>query len=144
MFIAAGVGAYQASIFHLLTHAFFKALLFLGAGSVIHAMHDEQDIHKMGGLASKIPLTAALMWIGSLALAGGATLRRVLIPRTPSSRPPGRPARGIGQVRFLVRHHRRRAPDRVLFVAACFHSHLPRPARGPITIPTEHAHESPP
>jgi NADH-quinone oxidoreductase subunit L len=70
MFIAAGVGAYQASVFHLLTHAFFKALLFLGAGSVIHAMSDEQDIRKMGGLAGKIPLTAIVMWIGSLALAG--------------------------------------------------------------------------
>ena len=70
MFVAAGVGAYQASVFHLLTHAFFKALLFLGAGSVIHAMSDEQDIRKMGGLAKKIPLTATLMWIGSLALAG--------------------------------------------------------------------------
>jgi NADH-quinone oxidoreductase subunit L len=70
MFIAAGVGAYQASIFHLLTHAFFKALLFLAAGSVIHAMADEQDIRRMGGLAKKIPLTATVMWIGSLALAG--------------------------------------------------------------------------
>ena len=70
MFIAAGVGAYQASIFHLLTHAFFKALLFLGACSVIHAMSDEQDIRKMGGIWKKIPLTYAMMWIGSLALAG--------------------------------------------------------------------------
>ena len=70
MFVAAGVGAYQASIFHLLTHAFFKALLFLSAGSVIHAMADEQDIRKMGGLFGKIPLTAVVMWIGSLALAG--------------------------------------------------------------------------
>jgi NADH-quinone oxidoreductase subunit L len=70
MFVAAGVGAYQASIFHLLTHAFFKALLFLGAGSVIHAMSDEQDIRRMGGIWRKIPLTYALMWIGSLALAG--------------------------------------------------------------------------
>ena len=70
MFVAAGVGAYQASVFHLLTHAFFKALLFLSAGSVIHAMSDQQDIRKMGGLAGKIPLTAAVMWIGSLALAG--------------------------------------------------------------------------
>ena len=57
MFIAAGVGAYQASIFHLFTHAFFKALLFLGAGSVIHAMSDEQDIRKMGGIWRKIPVT---------------------------------------------------------------------------------------
>jgi len=70
MFIAAGVGAYQASIFHLFTHAFFKALLFLGAGSVIHAMSDEQDIRKMGGIWRKIPITYVVMWIGSLALAG--------------------------------------------------------------------------
>ena len=70
MFVAAGVGAYQASIFHLLTHAFFKALLFLGAGSVIHAMSDEQDMRRMGGLWKKIPLTYLVMWVGSLALAG--------------------------------------------------------------------------
>ncbi len=70
MFIAAGVGAYQASMFHLLTHAFFKALLFLSAGAVIHAMSDEQDIRKMGGIWKKIPLTYVVMWIGSLALAG--------------------------------------------------------------------------
>jgi NADH-quinone oxidoreductase subunit L len=70
MFFAAGVGAYQGAIFHLFTHAFFKALLFLGAGSVIHAMSNEQDIRKMGGIWRKIPITYALMWIGSLALAG--------------------------------------------------------------------------
>jgi NADH-quinone oxidoreductase subunit L len=70
MFVAVGVGAYQASIFHLLTHAFFKALLFLGAGAVIHAMSDEQDMRKMGGLWKKIPLTYVMMWAGSLALAG--------------------------------------------------------------------------
>ena len=70
MFLAAGVGAYQASVFHLFTHAFFKALLFLGAGSVIHAMSDEQDIRKMGGIWRKVPWTYAVMWIGSLALAG--------------------------------------------------------------------------
>ncbi len=70
MFVAAGVGAYQASMFHLLTHAFFKALLFLGAGSVIHAMSDEQDIRRMGGIWRKIPLTYSVMWVGSLALAG--------------------------------------------------------------------------
>jgi NADH-quinone oxidoreductase subunit L len=70
MFIAAGVGAYQASMFHLITHAFFKALLFLCAGSVIHAMSDEQDMRKMGGIWRKIPITYATMWIGSLALAG--------------------------------------------------------------------------
>ncbi|HEV7456913.1 MAG TPA: NADH-quinone oxidoreductase subunit L [Roseococcus sp.] len=70
MFFAAGVGLYQAAMFHLFTHAFFKALLFLGAGSVIHAMSDEQDIRKMGGIWKKIPVTYAVMWIGSLALAG--------------------------------------------------------------------------
>ena len=70
MFIAAGVGAYQVSIFHLFTHAFFKALLFLSAGSVIHAMSDEQDIRRMGGIWRKIPITYAAIWIGSLALAG--------------------------------------------------------------------------
>jgi NADH-quinone oxidoreductase subunit L len=70
MFFACGVSAYSAAIFHLATHAFFKALLFLGAGSVIHAMHHEQDIQKMGGIWKKIPFTYAMMWIGSLALAG--------------------------------------------------------------------------
>jgi NADH-quinone oxidoreductase subunit L len=70
MFVAAGVGAFQVSVFHLLTHAFFKALLFLGAGSVIHAMSDEQDMRKMGGIGKLVPLTCTVMWIGSLALAG--------------------------------------------------------------------------
>ena len=70
MFFAAGVSAYSAGIFHLVTHASFKALLFLGAGSVIHAMSDEQDMRKMGGLGRFIPVTYALMLIGSLALAG--------------------------------------------------------------------------
>ena len=70
MFVAAGVGAYQASMFHLLTHAFFKALLFLGAGSVIHAMSDEQDMRRMGGIWKMIPLTYGVFWIGNLALAG--------------------------------------------------------------------------
>ena len=70
MFFAAGVSAYPAAMFHLTTHAFFKALLFLGAGSVIHAMSDEQDMRKMGGIWKKIPFTYAMMWVGSLALAG--------------------------------------------------------------------------
>jgi len=70
MFFAAGVGAYGAAMFHLFTHAFFKALLFLCAGSVIHGMSDEQDMRKMGGIWKLIPWTYALMWIGSLALAG--------------------------------------------------------------------------
>ena len=70
MFFAAGVSAYPAAIFHLFTHAFFKALLFLSAGSVIHAMGGEQDIRRMGGIWRKVPITYAMMWIGSLALAG--------------------------------------------------------------------------
>src|SRR6202790_5555670 len=70
MFAAAGVSAYNASMFHLFTHAFFKALLFLGAGSVIHAMHHEQDMRKMGGLAGRLPITWTMMLIGNLALTG--------------------------------------------------------------------------
>jgi len=70
MFFACGVSAYSAGIFHLMTHAFFKALLFLGAGSVIHAMSDEQDMRRMGGIWRQVKVTWVLMWIGSLALAG--------------------------------------------------------------------------
>lgn len=70
MFFAAGVSAYPAAMFHLTTHAFFKALLFLGAGSVIHALSNEQDLRNMGGIWRQIPVTYAIMWIGSLALAG--------------------------------------------------------------------------
>ncbi|MBU1175412.1 MAG: NADH-quinone oxidoreductase subunit L [Alphaproteobacteria bacterium] len=77
MFVALGAGVYSAGIFHLFTHAFFKALLFLGAGAVIHAMHHEQDMRRMGGLRKKIPVTYGLMIIGTLALTG------VGIPGTP-------------------------------------------------------------
>jgi NADH-quinone oxidoreductase subunit L len=70
MFVALGVGAYPVAIFHLFTHAFFKALLFLGAGSVIHAVSDEQDMRKMGGLARHIPVTYVLMLVGTVALTG--------------------------------------------------------------------------
>ena len=70
MFFAAGVGAYHVAIFHLFTHAFFKALLFLGSGCVIHSFHEEQDIRSMGGVWKKIPYTYALMIIGTLALTG--------------------------------------------------------------------------
>lgn len=70
MFFACGVGAYPIALFHLMTHAFFKALLFLGSGNVIYATHHEQDITKMGGLWKKIPITYSLVLIGSLALAG--------------------------------------------------------------------------
>ncbi len=70
MFMALGLGAFSAAMFHLVTHAFFKALLFLGAGSVIHAMGGEQDIRKMGGLRSKIKLTYLLFFIGTIAISG--------------------------------------------------------------------------
>src|SRR4051812_14819138 len=70
MFMAAGVGAYQASMFHLFTHAFFKALLFLGAGSVIHGMAHEQDMRRYGGLAKYLPVTYAVMTIGTIAITG--------------------------------------------------------------------------
>nr|WP_321446386.1 NADH-quinone oxidoreductase subunit L [uncultured Cohaesibacter sp.] len=70
MFVALGIGAYGAAVFHLFTHAFFKALLFLGAGSVIHAVSNEQDMRKMGGLAKHIKLTYWMMLIGTLALTG--------------------------------------------------------------------------
>ncbi|MFI5011851.1 MAG: NADH-quinone oxidoreductase subunit L [Hyphomicrobiales bacterium] len=70
MFVGLGTGAYEMGIFHLFTHAFFKALLFLGAGSVITAMHHEQDMRKMGGLAKSIPITCAMMVIGTLSLTG--------------------------------------------------------------------------
>src|SRR5580700_9136924 len=68
MFLGVGVGAFSAGIFHLMTHAFFKALLFLGAGSVIHALDGEQDMNKMGGLAKKLPITYATMLIATLAI----------------------------------------------------------------------------
>ncbi|WP_290691249.1 MULTISPECIES: NADH-quinone oxidoreductase subunit L [unclassified Haematobacter] len=70
MFVAAGVGVYSAAMFHLLTHAFFKAMLFLGAGSVIHAMHHEQDLRNYGGLRKKLPVTYWMMMIGTLAITG--------------------------------------------------------------------------
>jgi NADH-quinone oxidoreductase subunit L len=74
MVFACGLGVYGAAVFHLATHAFFKALLFLGAGSVIHAMHHEQDMRNYGGLWKKIPLTYAMMAIGSLAIIGAPYL----------------------------------------------------------------------
>jgi NADH-quinone oxidoreductase subunit L len=70
MFVALGVGAFTAGVFHVMTHAFFKALLFLGSGSVIHGMHEEQDIRKMGGLKKYMPITYRTFLIGTLAIAG--------------------------------------------------------------------------
>jgi len=70
MFLACGVGAYTAGVFHLMTHAFFKALLFLGSGSVIHSLSGEQDMRKMGGLWTKIPTTARTFVIASITISG--------------------------------------------------------------------------
>ena len=70
MFLACGVGAYGAGVFHVITHAFFKALMFLGAGSVIHGMHEEQNIMKMGGLRSKMPVTFITFLVGWIAISG--------------------------------------------------------------------------
>ena len=79
MFCGVGIGAYSAGIFHLVTHAFFKALLFMGAGIVIHALHDEQDMRRMGGLSRYLPYTTAVMWIGALALAGMSAVLGLLL-----------------------------------------------------------------
>ena len=79
MFLAMGVGAFAAGIFHLYTHAFFKALLFLGSGAVIHALHGEQDLRNMGGLKKHLPITYWTFLIGTLAIAGRAAARRVLL-----------------------------------------------------------------
>ena len=115
MFVAMGVGAYSVGMYHLFTHAFFKALLFLGSGSVINAMHHEQDIRKMGGLKDKIPFTYWMMVIGTLALTG--------FPFTAGYFLQGRHHRGgvrrqepDGVLRVPV-HRRRRAADLVLFMA---------------------------
>jgi NADH-quinone oxidoreductase subunit L len=104
MFVALGLGFYSAAIFHLFTHAFFKALLFLGSGSVIHAVSDEQDMRKMGGLRKLIPQTYWLMIIGTLALTGV----------------------GHGRLRLPGAHGRRRL-HQLLFLAADLHD-LPRQA----------------
>jgi len=70
MFVACGLGAFNVAIFHLITHGYFKALLFLSSGSVIHGVHDEQDMDKMGNLFSKMKITSIVMWIGTLAIVG--------------------------------------------------------------------------
>ena len=107
MFFAAGVGAYGAAMFHLFTHAFFKALLFLGAGSVIHAMHHEQDMRYYGALRKEIPITFWVMVIGTLAITGvGIDAAGSASPasgrRTRSSRAPGRAARSPGTIAFWL------------------------------------------
>ena len=122
MFVAAGVGAFQVSIFHLITHAFFKALLFLSAGSVIHAMSDEQDMRKMGGLWKLIPWTCAVMWVGNLALAGippfaGYYSKDAIISAAYAVRHRHRHVR-------LRLHRARGLPHGVLFLAAADHDLL--------------------
>ncbi len=79
MFLAMGVGAFGAGIFHLYTHAFFKACLFLGSGAVIHALHGEQDIRNMGGLKKHMPITYWTFVIASLAIAGVPLLAGLLL-----------------------------------------------------------------
>ena len=107
MFFAAGVGAYGAAMFHLFTHAFFKALLFLGAGSVIHAMHHEQDMRFYGGLRKQIPVTFWAMMAGTLAITGvgicraSASASPASIRRTRSSRRRS-PRAAAGQLAFCV------------------------------------------
>ena len=93
MFVGVGVGAYAAGIFHLMTHAFFKGLLFLGAGSVMHAMSGELDMRKMGGLRKKIPVTYWTFLIACLAIAGVPVFPGSSA-RTRSSGRPSAPRRG--------------------------------------------------
>ncbi len=132
MFFAVGVSAYGAAIFHLMTHAFFKALLFLGSGSVIHAMSDEQDMRKMGGIWRMIPITYAVMWIGSLSLAGvgipgvfgfsGFYSKDIVLEAAYGAHS------GHGLFAFWL-GYRRGLHDGVLFLAPAVPD-LPRPAEG--------------
>ena len=130
MFFAAGVSAYGAAMFHLFTHAFFKALLFLGAGSVIHAMSGEQDMRKMGGIvAARSRRPTSLMWIGSLALAASAfpaSCFAGFYSKDTILEAAWALGHGGRALRLLARH-RRRVPDRVLFLAPAVHD-LPRQA----------------
>ncbi len=126
MFVAMGVGAYSAGMFHLFTHAFFKALLFLGSGSVIHAMHDEQDLRKMGGLRKGIPVTFVMMLIGTLALTGfpltAGYFSKDMIIEAAHAKGTERFALGL---RFAGRGG---LPDQLLFLAADVHGLLRRAA----------------
>ena len=113
MFAALGVGAFTAAIFHLMTHGFFKGLLFLGSGSVIHAVHEEQDMRKMGGLRKKIPQTYWTMLIGAIAISGipplaGFFSKDEILGESVQARLPV----GLGD------RGRRRGHDRVLHVPA--------------------------
>ena len=139
MFVALGVGAYSIGMFHLFTHAFFKALLFLGAGSVITAMHHEQDMRNMGGLRTKIPFTYVMMVVGTLALTGfpltaGYFSKDAIIEAAYAST---NPAAFYGYLMTLV------AAGLTAFYSWRLMLHdLPRPAARPRRI-IEAAHESP-
>ena len=115
MFLAVGLGAYANGMFHLMTHAFFKALLFMAAGIVIHALTDEQDIRKMGGLRKLLPRTFIAFAIGAVALVGHTAVRRLLLEGLD-------PRRRDGPRRFRLRPLGRRSrgdvPDRALHVQA--------------------------
>ncbi len=125
MFAAAGVSAYGAAIFHLFTHAFFKGLLFLCCGSVIHAMGGEQDMRRMGGLWRKTPITYVTMWIGALSLSAlpffsGYYSKDTILEAAWASGIGGRPL-------CLGPRHRRGVDDRLLHLARHVHD-LPRRA----------------
>ena len=116
MFVAEGLGAYGTGIFHLFTHAFFKALLFLGAGAVIHALHHEQDMRRMGALRQALPFTWAMMLIGTLSLTGfpftsGFVSKDAIIETAYASH-------GAGRAVCLPRNAGRGAAHLVLFLAA--------------------------
>ena len=132
MFFVAGIGAYEAAMFHLFTHAFFKALLFLGAGSVIHGMHHEQDMRRMGGLRKYMPLTYAAMMIGTIAIIG------LGVPHTKigfagffskdailESAFAGAHRRGDVRTDCILVRHSRGLPDQLLFLAPDLHD-VPR------------------
>ena len=116
MFLGVGVGAFAAGIFHLMTHAFFKGLLFLCAGSVIHALDGEQDMNKMGALWRQMPITYATMLVGDARDQRDARLLRLLLQRP---HPGTRLRRGPSRALADRRHHRR--PHRVLHVPADLH-----------------------
>ena len=143
MFIGVGLGAYGASLFHLMTHAFFKALLFMAAGIVIHALSDEQDIRRMGGLGRELPWTYRAFLVGSLALAAippfaGFFSKDAILSSAANS--------GGARLGPLERRHRRRVPHRPLHVPAPLHRLLRRdvgvraraPAPGPVRGAARH------
>ncbi len=131
MFVAMGVGAYSVGMFHLFTHAFFKALLFLGSGSVILAMHHEQDIRNMGGLWRKIPFTFGVMVVGTLALTGFPVLRRIFLQGRHHR---GRRGRHQSDGELCLHHDgRRRGADVILFLAADLQD-VPRRAARPASL----------